>query len=573
MKQLGLVLLLPCLALAGTVTPIRISPPTNSARQVGLDTLRDGGLSLSVSVDQGSLQVDGGTIAVTNTAVGQAVAVRCVNTSGNAFEACGGAGGSSTGVSNAELRASPINAFIDGGAVLITNFPASQAVTGPQTDAQARASPTNVFVDGGAVLITNFPASQAVTGAFYQATQPISGSVSVSSAPTTAVTGTFWQTTQPVSLASAPTTAVTNAGLSNIDVALSTRTKPADQQHTIIDSSASIAVTGPLTDTQLRLTPVPISGTVTASGPLTDTQLRATPVPISGTVTASGPVTDTQLRATPVPISGTVTATVANATLAAGSAVIGHVIVDTASTTAVTQATGTNLHAVIDTGSTTAVTQATGTNLHTVVDSITTFPDNEPFNVAQINGVAPLMGAGATGTGSLRVTIANDSTGYGTANGTIPTQSQLESSRATAYGSSPTAVAAGNNAPRIADTEGRQYVNTAHPRAITCNLTTTATSSTQVTGCELVSSNSIYITDIRVSGGIATGATAPAIIQAGTSTTCGSPVVLFRCDHPATGGCDWHGITPIKAAAGTGLCILDAVAGTKNVTITGYVAP
>ena len=38
-------------------------------------------------------------------------------------------------------------------------------------------------------------------------------------------------------------------------------------------------------------------------------------------------------------------------------------------TTAVTQATGTNLHAVIDSGSTTAVTQATGTNLHTVVDS------------------------------------------------------------------------------------------------------------------------------------------------------------------------------------------------------------
>lgn len=39
---------------------------------------------------------------------------------------------------------------------------------------------------------------------------------------------------------------------------------------------------------------------------------------------------------------------------------------------------------------------------------VATFPDNEPFNVAQINGVTPLMGQGATGTGSLRVTIAND---------------------------------------------------------------------------------------------------------------------------------------------------------------------
>jgi hypothetical protein len=47
----------------------------------------------------------------------------------------------------------------------------------------------------------------------------------------------------------------------------------------------------PLTDTQLRATPVPVSG------PLTDGQLRATPVPVSG------PLTDSQLRATPVSVS------------------------------------------------------------------------------------------------------------------------------------------------------------------------------------------------------------------------------------------------------------------------------
>lgn len=42
---------------------------------------------------------------------------------------------------------------------------------------------------------------------------------------------------------------------------------------------------------------------------------------------------------------------------------------------------------------------------------IVSFPDNEPINVAQINGVAVLMGNGASGTGAQRVTIANDSTG------------------------------------------------------------------------------------------------------------------------------------------------------------------
>ena len=96
--------------------------------------------------------------------------------------------------------------------------------------------------------------------------------------------------TIPVSLAAAPlpTDAATQTTLAAVLSALS-----------------SVPVTGPVTDAQLRATPVPVSGTVTASGPLTDTQLRATAVPVSGTVTASGPLTDAELRATPVGVSGT----------------------------------------------------------------------------------------------------------------------------------------------------------------------------------------------------------------------------------------------------------------------------
>jgi hypothetical protein len=109
--------------------------------------------------------------------------------------------------------------------------------------------------------------------------------------------------------------------------------------------SGIVAVSGPLTDTQLRAAPVPISGTIgldstsltalenitatitgtiPVSGPLTDAQLRAVPVDItgtvgldntaltalenvtatiSGTVSVSGPLTDTQLRATAVPVA------------------------------------------------------------------------------------------------------------------------------------------------------------------------------------------------------------------------------------------------------------------------------
>lgn len=65
--------------------------------------------------------------------------------------------------------------------------------------------------------------------------------------------------------------------------------------------------------------------------------------------------------------------------LNAGTKVIGHVIADTGSTTAVTgnvtvvQPTGTNLHAVLDTASTTAVTQATAANLNATVVGTGTF--------------------------------------------------------------------------------------------------------------------------------------------------------------------------------------------------------
>lgn len=109
-----------------------------------------------------------------------------------------------------------------------------------------------------------------------------------------------------------------------------------------VNINGTVPVSGPLTDTQLRATAVPVSGTVTvgnASIPVTDnggsltvdaavttpvfvrlsdgaSAITALPitdnggsltvdgsVTVSGTVTATGPLTDTQLRATAVPVS------------------------------------------------------------------------------------------------------------------------------------------------------------------------------------------------------------------------------------------------------------------------------
>ena len=130
------------------------------------------------------------------------------------------------------------------------------------------------------------------------------GNVNIVGSITLPVSGTFYQATQPVSLTSTTIT-------------------------------GSVAVTGPLTDTQLRATPVPVSltsttitGTVAVTGALTDTQLRATPVPVSltsttitGTVAVTGALTDTQLRATPVPIANATNDLAVTATGAAAAAV------------------------------------------------------------------------------------------------------------------------------------------------------------------------------------------------------------------------------------------------------------
>lgn len=78
------------------------------------------------------------------------------------------------------------------------------------------------------------------------------------------------------------TLALIKAKTDNLDTLLSSRTKPADQQHVIVDTVPTTTVTGPLTDTQLRNSAVPVSltsvPTHAVTGPLTDTQLRASDV-------------------------------------------------------------------------------------------------------------------------------------------------------------------------------------------------------------------------------------------------------------------------------------------------------
>lgn len=144
-----------------------------------------------------------------------------------------------------------------------------------------------------------------------------------------AVTGTFWQATQPIS-----GTVTANAGTGNFTVVQGTGTN----LHVVVDTAPTTAVTGTFYQ---------------ATQPVSGTFWQATQ-PVSGTVTANAGTgnftvvqgTGTNLHT--VVDSGTVTAVTAitNA-LPAGTNVIGHVIADTGSTTAVTQTTASSLNATV----------------------------------------------------------------------------------------------------------------------------------------------------------------------------------------------------------------------------------
>jgi hypothetical protein len=89
----------------------------------------------------------------------------------------------------------------------------------------------------------------------------------------------------------------------------------------IASNQAAVPVSGPLTDVQLRTTPVPVSGTFyQATQPVSGTFYQATqPVSIAASVAVTGPLTDTQLRASAVPIIQTSSATVGGVSAVTGS--------------------------------------------------------------------------------------------------------------------------------------------------------------------------------------------------------------------------------------------------------------
>lgn len=201
------------------------------------------------------------------------------------------------------------------------------------------------------------------------------------------VSGTFFQSTQPVSAVSLPlpagasTSALQSTG--NTSVA-SIDTKIPALGQALAAASVPIVLTAAQLSTLTPLSSVTVSGSVTANA---GTNLNTSLLALDSTVAKDASLTtlNTSVNTLLKPAS----------TLAAVTTV--------SAVTAITNAlpVGANVIGKVSIDQTTPGT----TNLVALAA-------NQSVNVAQINGVAPLMGNGVTGTGSQRVTIASDNTAF-----------------------------------------------------------------------------------------------------------------------------------------------------------------
>jgi hypothetical protein len=337
--------------------------------------------------------------------------------------------------------------------------------------------------------------------------------------------------------------------------------------------TGTVTAVGPVTDTQLRATPVPVSGTLTCSGPLTDTQLRATAVPVSltsttvtGSVTVTGPVTDTQIRATPLPVSGTLTCS--------------------------GPLTDTQLRA-----SAVPVSLAA----------------NQSVNLNQVAGAGIATGNG-TAAGSVRVSLASDTTGIVAQSGTWTVQPGNTANTtpwlATAriVGNTGAVVDAANNAAAPANVlavgyeaqssalgasatasnvrrpivglDGVTYVREGGPLLFSGGVTAIGATLTQVVAAP-AAGTSLYLTDVMVMSDTATAGTF--VIRTGTASNCAtgtaslypSAVTTAKSMYPGNAAAplvlNFH--TPMKVAAASALCILCVATNTCTAQFWGYTAP
>lgn len=128
-----------------------------------------------------------------------------------------------------------------------------------------------------------------------------------------------------------------------------------------------------------------------------------------------------------------------------------------------------------------------------------------------------------------------------------------------------------------ADAAGRLYVSTDHPSRFSCLVAnSTATILTALGGscAATTGGQSLYITDIHASASAAATTTADQQLElkSGTGGSCGTgTAVVWNAFNAATAGVAVSMRTPIKVAANSELCWMDAVTGNKSFVVNGFI--
>jgi len=270
------------------------------------------------------------------------------NASAVAMPSSGGSsgGGSTDGLTNTQLRAAPVPVIasalpLPAGAATEASLSSANANLG--TDGASAPAIAGTGIRGwlraifetvaGTLAVNIQNATVAVTGTFWQATQPVSGTVSVSNLPSTQpVSGTVGVNNFPATQTVSGAVSVSNfpatqpisgaVSISNFPatqpVSLATNTPDITDRANRVLGSVSVSnlpatqpVSGSVSVSNFPATQ-PVSGTVAVSNfPATQPVSLATNTPdvtdragrALGVVT--GPLTNTELRAAAVPVSGT----------------------------------------------------------------------------------------------------------------------------------------------------------------------------------------------------------------------------------------------------------------------------
>jgi hypothetical protein len=142
---------------------------------------------------------------------------------------------------------------------------------------------------------------------------------------------------------------------------------------------------------------------------------------------------------------------------------------------------------------------------------------------------------------------------------------------------SPTGVQLNQISDLTCDYYGVPFVRQDHPIRFQCQQTvSTATSLTTLPGCTAIASFSYYITDVEFGSSAASGTAADSFptLKEGTASNCGTnTAVIWQAMSAANTTVVSNFTTPKKVTANRELCWIHSTAGSKTVTVRGWVAP